>query len=466
MDFQFRYRVVVHFELHLLKYCFSCSFPWIYDPFYPDIFVFKWVMTFRMLRNFGHLISHVHWDVCLYSRRLVLLNYISQYLLEYCSESLTHLSLYNSMGYCINDLFQGSDIQFVNMKTLIIQHCWEAKFTFFDKFPNLEFLKLNQNYSEVHPLNFLKVHYPSLKHLYFNEILHISNNGNYSLRPNYRKHQTLEKYLKEFLTLNPHIEKLELIMWEEWNPSFFLWLSDNLPQLKQLNLNCLYQDPSPSAIQPLHFPNVESFTFFHGFYNSEAYPFSFKKLNHFKVNRKEMKQSANVILDFIRKNQSLTSIELELNTDVDIFQLFEFEQVLFNVVELSIEKTDVNIPADGLMRFLQRNTSLKSISIIMEYNFYFMDFIHLIVEGDFGAKMRNNVLEFTIKRLTDGSMMKYLMGYTKVPVKTNYRKQIKYERFFEFCTRETPKFVEKDGRERSLSVDNLAKKYLMNSKYL
>lgn len=384
--------------------------------------------------------------------------------MEYCSESLNHLSLYR--GYQYNkpefNLFEDFDKQLKTLYVQMVHSSLLAHSKILEKFPNLQFLKLNQNISKM-PFN-VKIHFPDLKHLYFQEEIYNTNRAFYSI--NYRKEETLEEYCKDFLKLNSQIENFELIMGEEWNPTFFYWLSDNLPQLQHLHLNCCqHQEFSDSASKPILFENIESFSLKKVYYNYfiDAIPFAFTKLKHFKLNTEVIHSTA--ILKFIERNVYLTSIELELEShrDFNIFRIFEIEHILLNVEKLSIDEIDCNIPVDRLMHFLKRNTSLKSFSIIMKSRMFIEDLIYLIIAGNFEAKIRNNALEFTITRITDGSFMKYVMRYTKHPSKKNnydcYIHQNKYKNFFEFCNYEKPKF---EVREIDVPRDYfcLVRKYL------
>lgn len=431
------------------------SFPWKYNPLYPDLFVFTWEMGFAMLRNFGHLITHLHVDLFVYHRTKALTQNIAHYLLKYGSESFIYLSLYRSWW----NMFEDCDKKFVNVKTLHVQKFMrssdDANYMILKKFPNLQTLKLNDNYRVLFNIKF---YYPTLKHLCFDEMIDGSKwQGRRFYPPDYREHETMEKYLKEILNWNSHIEKLDVAMREEWNPLVFDWLSENLSKLQQLTLICPKQDFSHLIDKPVLFPNVERFTLLYKYHINHSpmqnIPFLFTKLKHFKLHQSDILNLA-LIWNFIDKNKQLKSIKLEMGrvTDVEIFRLLEIKQVLLNVEELCIEEIDCMIPADSLMRFLQRNTSLKRISLIIRWQSFIQEFIDLIMAGDFGAKIRKNTIEFTIKRKIDDFPLKYFMRYINIPKKEPWGERVplkkqtfqcKTERLFELSCEQTPIFVAK-----------------------
>lgn len=401
-----------------------------------------------MLRNFGHTITHLHVDLYHYKHPSLHI-LISQYLIEYCSESLIHLSLEH--GYW--PLFENLAKQFVNVKTLQV-HLFcilnnSACLTLLEKFPNLQFLKLNWNRIHI-PFN-IKIHYPNLKHLYFRESFFTGFECAKDLSfLNYGEDKTMEEYCTEFLKLNTQIENLELRMLETWRPTFFHWISENLPHLKCLSLNCKFQIYIQNISSTFHFHNVQSFTFNLGERFFSTIPFSFTNLNHLTIlsrtDRKFEFYLSTPVLDFIAKNKFLTSLRIECDKlyKSKIFRIFEFEHIISSLEELSVEKIYPHIPSNSLLRFLNRNCSLKTISLIMDGIECFASFLDLIMASDvYEVKIRNNALEFTVERITDGSKMKYMIRRTKSPLRQNFNFCREY---FEFCNYGKPKFVVKTFR--------------------
>lgn len=437
-----------------------CSYKSIYDPLYPDIFVMKRAMAFAMLRNFGHLMAHLVVDLSIYPHPAAS-NLICQYSIEYGFESLSHLSLFG--GY---PSFENVDKQFVNVKFLLVEWCRmldnSSYSLLLEKFPNLQSLKLSHNHwgiTDGRKISFnAKIRFSALKYFYFHETTYSQKgaDGKLAMNLNYREHDTLEGNFKDFLKLNTQIENLDLTMCEEWHPSFFDWLAQNLPNLQNFSLNSFQFIPST-----VHFHNVISFTL----RSDDILSFSFTKLNHLKLFPRW--GACPSIVNFISMNKHLKSINVQFDendSNSDIFRMFEIEHILLNIEEVHIEGIDCNVPADSLMHFLKRNTSLKKISLIMTENRFnhcsdaILDFFDLIMMATdlYEAKIRNNTLVFTIKRISDGSLMKYYMRKTKIPVPMGpYDYSIKYKNFFEFCNYEKPKLMTKYHEEEMHNVEKM-----------
>lgn len=441
---------------------------------HPDIFVMRRRIGFAMLRNFGHLISHLYVELMIYGKQ-TLSKVTAKYLMEYSSKSLIHLSLVRGAW----DLFENFDKKFLNVKTLQVVGYFmrndSSYVTLLEKFPNLHFLKIMTNKCTSYcKITFnVKIHYPALRHLHFDQKIfqQFDDNDRLFMHLNYRVHETMEKYLKEFLKMNTQIENLKLKMYEEWHPSFFHWLAESLPHLEHFSINYeQYFLTYEQDFQPAHFHNVVNFT--QWINTGICMPFSFSKLKHLTLMTGCCIRSCTSVLDFILKNELLTTINiLRANDgcyyfgngilDTNIFRLFDFEQILLNVEELSIEGICCNIPADSLLRFLKRNRSLRLISLITVTYFggYIRDFLNLIIEASdlYEAKIRDNALEITIKRITDGSLMKFLLRRTILP------KKEEYENCFEFCNYEKPKFMIKKRKIVEIyqgEANELRKKYL------
>lgn len=174
----------------------------IYDnSMYPDFYVMKRARQFAMLRNFGHLITHLYVEFEIYRNHRALFDLISQYLIEYGSETITDLVFIRAVW-----TFDNFNKQFVNVKFLQIEGrntlnnsvCTEL----LEKFPNLLILKIRNNRATI-PFN-VKIHCPHLKHLHFQERFH----NPLTEPPNY--YATLQENLKKFLKMNTQIESLEM----------------------------------------------------------------------------------------------------------------------------------------------------------------------------------------------------------------------------------------------------------------
>lgn len=123
---------------------------------------------------------------------------IEDYLTEYCSESLSKLSLQNSKWESTelrwHIIFQDTQKQFTNVKYLRITRCiFDKELPFKKIFPNVETLKCGHNNYEKYAA--IQIHLPTLKNLWFDDF----SNYNSGFK---------ENDLKEFFKLNPQLEKV------------------------------------------------------------------------------------------------------------------------------------------------------------------------------------------------------------------------------------------------------------------
>lgn len=171
----------------------------------PDICVPDPLMTFKILRNFGHLIPNLHISFSLFhvldkKFKPFPNKYIESYLSEYCSETLVQLSLEMSEF----DIFEDTQKPFNHLKTLHIEKCSfrNRSLTINRLFPNLQTLKFGCNY--FYNTTAIKAHFPSLKYLWIYE------NDYYF---------TGEKF-QEILKLNPQLENTVICLIREYSQDF------------------------------------------------------------------------------------------------------------------------------------------------------------------------------------------------------------------------------------------------------
>lgn len=175
-------------------------------------------------------------------------------------------------------------------------------------------------------------------------------------------------------------------------------------------------------------------------------------------------ESSAGILEFISKNKHLKTIIIETIfariKGADIFRVFEFQHLLMNLEEFTIDGIQTVLPAENLLRFLARNFCLKRISIIVTAVWYLYDVVdRIIMESDFyKTKIRNHTFEFTVKRMSDGTSMKFFIRNTKFPCSgSNCR--IEYKDYFEFCSYQEPTIVAFNRRCPTKEIHDLWYKY-------
>lgn len=169
----------------------------------PDICVPDPLMTFKILRNFGHLIPNLHISFSLFhvldkKFKPFPNKYIESYLSEYCSETLVQLSLQMSEF----DIFEDTQKPFTYLKTLHIEQCCfrNRSLTINRLFPNLQTLKFGFNY--YYQTTAIEAHFPSLKYLWISD--------------DYLKGVEFQEVLK----LNPQLEKSFICSAREYSQDF------------------------------------------------------------------------------------------------------------------------------------------------------------------------------------------------------------------------------------------------------
>lgn len=168
----------------------------------PDICVPDPLMTFKILRNFGHLIPNLHISFSLFDvldKKLKPFpnKYIESYLSEYCSETLVQLSLEMSRF----EIFEDTQKPFTYLKTLHIEKCSfrDRSLTIDRLFPNLQTLKFGCNYYHT---TAIEAHFPSLKYLWIHS------------------NDLKEEKFREILKLNPQLEKSVICFTRECSQDF------------------------------------------------------------------------------------------------------------------------------------------------------------------------------------------------------------------------------------------------------
>lgn len=310
---------------------------------------------FKILRNFGHLISNLNLYMILYRKYK---DKIECYVNKYCSKSVQTLRIY-SCGSPHNIL--KTDLNsFPNLKKLNIKYChyepnlWKFEHT---AFPNLQTLKLNLNWMDS--IDSPKIEFqtfPALKSFSFDGTM-----GHYYDMRNYTD-------VIEMIKLNTQLEKFEIALLEHCDQQSFELLMQHiveyLPNLQCLNL--IFSGPTSvfSVRDSYHFDKVTDF----GLFNIPItfltkIPFTFHKLKRFTITTAEKTFTEHLnypqIWDFMANNKHLTSIFLHGKVNGSFITNYEY--VFANVEELFIHKCQ-DIPINTVLGFLKNRLKLFSIS--------------------------------------------------------------------------------------------------------
>lgn len=291
-------------------------------------------MTLKVLRNFGHTITNIR----IYYNQLQpnAVEKIEFYVAEYCSESLEKLfaqsrHVYEKHQNKKQNLFEHIAKQFPKLKELIIYDCTIGPKLFNRLFPNLEYLVINSPWYSS-DFSVIKEHFPNLKKLSFH------------------RGKIDEIHIMDMMKLNPQLERLRLDGAEEACTHTLLeCIRKYLPLLEyfQIDAHRLYSKgpllPATNRVEPFHFDNVIEFRFTtlsFSFPISSINLFTFSKLEYISmgidVNLNEA-DTYQPILKFLQRNTHLKSIAICGRTTGNLNTLFDFEFILSNVEQLNIE---------------------------------------------------------------------------------------------------------------------------------
>lgn len=409
-------------------------------------------MTIKVLRHFGHTISHI--AIC-YSTILRCSNdtfdiYLTKYGLN--SVKILEISDWSNWSKCYKrSLFKNIKKSFPNVRVIKIANCTLEVESLTKIFPNIESLELSGNEYKSHAV--INEHFPKLKEL----IIRLSN----------RHYLPDGDELLEMLKLNPQIERLSFPINKDYGHKQIEYIREQEPELKYLFIRWY---PSDSVlfknIKPFHFNNVIDFQL-KSQKLSVISAFTFSKLQRLSINfRINLNKNLNTyqpinlddnntyqpILDFIHKNTHLTSIEIINSVCGNLDRLFDLENILSNIEELSIlhyELPDKDMEYKlmcSVLGFLQRSKTLKKLLIkvysrLLGYIFIdgeYRGFCNAIAsycteyktiarrDIDYACRicrkrvcphrfetLRYKSVEFTIKKIKDSTLIRYICTFRK-----------------------------------------------------
>lgn len=302
--------------------------------------------TLKLLRNFGSTFSNVQMGYSNGDPQFLIC--LEWYLAEYCLKSLREITLY-AIKPDRAAAFEATGIQLPNIETIFTRNCFFAQnFSFNVNFPNLQTLSLKQARCQF---NIKDWHFPTVKKLYFDC---------YRCERGYDMNDLIEMFKRQ-----PQLEKLELILAHyKFSPNLAKCFNEFLPRLQSLTLRFL--KIIPKYFEPVHLEHITDFDLKLEFLRPhQNIPFTFNRLEHIKISLFMVlythPDSAALISEFILKNKHLKTIHVK-GIRGNFQQLFQFENVLSNVEELSICSFE-NVPSDIVDIFLKQSQSLKLLRI-------------------------------------------------------------------------------------------------------
>lgn len=260
----------------------------------PDICVAYTVIAFRILRNFGHLITNLNLEYQLFAispkrvgrvMQYTGLKLIEHYLAEYCSESLRQISLEGTF-HDVHIILEDIQKPFINVTTLHIEACAIGKELPFNKvFPNLKTLKLGYNiYKQTSAIRY---QFNTVENFFFLDFFDWVD-------------KFTEEDIEEMLKLNPQFKNPSLFFKWKYSSHFIARIQQYCPYIQSYEYHVCH--------------NLLNFLDF--FYRSRTYDdrktfTGFTKLNPVKISDK-YKNTLQEIFDLYEKRYPfLTSFRFE-----------------------------------------------------------------------------------------------------------------------------------------------------------
>ncbi|XP_055307736.1 uncharacterized protein LOC129572435 [Sitodiplosis mosellana] len=296
----------------------------------PDVDVDDRGKALKLLRNFGHLVSHLFFST--YKGRYEPVEFvflIENYLAEYCSKTLKHLELTHPPMI----LFKEIRNPFINIENIDL-HGYQApicEFPFSSVFPNLNLLQI---WFSCFSEEFTPICIPQMKKLsLFGGRIHQRSELNVNRATNFEENE-----IKEMLRLNPQLEELKLNL---YSIKDIIFQDLSLPNLKRLSPTMHFNSNIKNADR-YHFENVIDFNL--PFHKITNIPFTFSQLERFEYSCFEDKTIKPYVLEFISENKYLKSVILT-NVWDGINSLFPILTELNHIEEVSVETTLYEIPS-------------------------------------------------------------------------------------------------------------------------
>lgn len=324
----------------------------------------------QIIRCFGHLIRNISVDI--FHKKYCV--YVCEYLNLYCCNGLVEIK-YNA------DIWSG-DLKnpFTNVEKVRIENCnLSQKLEHcFPKVQRLELILVDIS----HDLMYIKGHFQHMEHLLIDLIFDV----------------TEEEVLAVVLSC-PNLRSLH-INWK-WKPTFFQAISEQLPKLDKLIIEC-YDEVSPDFNgNAIHFKSVKSLkiVFYQNRRNFNSFPrisLTFDALDEFIFDGNA--QIDQHFFQFIDNNPHITKLNLNVYKYKEC-SLGELDIIRMALPSLKILKFKRNFcSAAAVLHFLETCTSLRMFGFLLINH---LDFDNLCDQIHNKWNVTINLNYITLKQIND-----------------------------------------------------------------
>lgn len=293
--------------------------------------IYDFDLTLDILKHFGHLIQKLSIKSSIKSSKW---DTVSQFINEYCAESLVGLEL-SAISHQ-NSLAQFTGIfKSVNDLTIRIANEYKNVQTFNKTFPHCQRLSLEMVFDSDH--SFIDCTLPNLKHLaieMYSDVNEI----------------TIEKLMHK----NSQIQSLEL---NNISVGFVKKIENLLPSLKRLTLSLLNLNE-----ETIHFEHVQEFYFKTAALEWLPTQISFTNLRSLRLlySHNDFDQW----LNFVKMNRNVSRLKIYIGSvDFSNKQLENITAELPHLTEMTVE-TSFYIKTTAIVRLIENNTNLRKFKYI------------------------------------------------------------------------------------------------------
>lgn len=299
------------------------------------------VTAVRIVKHFGHLISHL--EITQYGRNCrggdkLMINNLINY---YCSESLTQLTLDINEA----DFFDCMNKPFINIKDLSIEGDFKSlnskSFQFNELFPAIKSLNLRS--PSILDTSCIDRKFHHLQKLSVSRVNH-----------KYSKHLA-EDDIKKLILKNPQIQNLTL---EYESRSYLRFISENLLQLETLKL-AFYDELKSNDKEEIRFENVKYFEMENCFDISAPKNVTMNKLEEFKTGT--YSTSGYAWMDLIEKSANLKKLHID-GCALDNQEFETFARIPTNAVEI-FAKLAPGVSYSSIIILAKNNQELRKIHL-------------------------------------------------------------------------------------------------------
>lgn len=300
----------------------------------------------RYLRCFGHLMAKLTFHIRSKSNS----SYIGEYLSEYCANTLNEITFEIGIWHDFSKPF--SNVH----KVRFVDHCHLTKkqSRFNEWFPQMRILEFVGK-TEIVDRKCIANHFPHLEHLAIEEFQKFS-----------------DENLLNAIRLNPNLKSLRL-HWN-WQANVLRTVSEQLPKLESLQIDCYVEEASNFVGDPIHFENVKKLKIlffrkfdcsgrFRGTNSLPKIPLTFVALKEFSLQADFRLDER--FFDFITKHPTITRLNLKVDRVCN--QIFSDKMKIGRALPLL---TDVNFnhcrfSVSAAIRFLDEFKMIDTFSFTL-----------------------------------------------------------------------------------------------------